>query len=95
MPLALPAGCGRCGLIVQSWSVRRAAQRPLKGTSIRPSLLDIYIQDEAQQRANWLPARAGGFNMNLRPYVPDDGLQKGRLEDAPAGALLPFLPGCT
>jgi hypothetical protein len=43
--------------------------------------LDIYIQHEApsdeKQRANWLPAPAGGFYMNLRLYVPDDSLQKG------------------
>jgi hypothetical protein len=43
--------------------------------------LDIYIQNEppqdAKQKANWLPAPAGGFNLNLRLYVPDDDLQKG------------------
>jgi hypothetical protein len=42
---------------------------------------DIFIQQEApidaKQRANWLPAPAGGFNLNLRLYVPDDSLQKG------------------
>ncbi len=32
---------------------------------------------EATERANWLPPPAGGFNLNLRLYVPDDSLQKG------------------
>jgi hypothetical protein len=43
--------------------------------------LDIFIQHDAptapSRRANWLPAPAGGFNLNLRLYVPDDSLQKG------------------
>ncbi len=43
--------------------------------------LDIYIQHEAptdaKQKANWLPAPAEGFYLNLRMYVPDGSLQKG------------------
>ena len=43
--------------------------------------LDIVIQHEAptdaNARANWLPSPEGGFNLNLRLYVPDDSLQKG------------------
>ena len=43
--------------------------------------LDIFIQQDApsnaNERANWLPSPAGGFNLNLRLYVPDDSLQKG------------------
>ena len=43
--------------------------------------LDIVIQhdapSDANERANWLPSPAGGFNLNLRLYVPDDSLQKG------------------
>lgn len=43
--------------------------------------LDIYLQHESpregKQKANWLPAPAGGFYLNLRMYVPDDSLQKG------------------
>lgn len=43
--------------------------------------LDIYIQHDApadsKQKANWLPAPAEGFYLNLRMYVPDGSLQKG------------------
>ena len=43
--------------------------------------LTLYIQHEsptdATEKANWLPAPAGGFYLNLRLYVPDDSLQKG------------------
>ena len=44
--------------------------------------LDIFIQHDAptdnKQLANWLPSPAGGFNLNLRIYVPDDSLQTGK-----------------
>jgi hypothetical protein len=43
--------------------------------------LTLYIQHDAptdaKQRANWLPAPADGFYLNLRLYGPDDGLAKG------------------
>lgn len=43
--------------------------------------LDIYIQHDAptdpKQKANWLPAPADSFYMNLRLYGPDGSLQKG------------------
>jgi hypothetical protein len=32
---------------------------------------------DAKQKANWLPAPAEGFYLNLRMYVPDGSLQKG------------------
>lgn len=43
--------------------------------------LEIYIQNEAptapNEKANWLPAPAKGFYMNLRLYNPDNGLMEG------------------
>ena len=44
--------------------------------------LTLHIQREEptdpNQKANWLPAPAGGFYLNLRLYNPDDSLQTGK-----------------
>jgi hypothetical protein len=43
--------------------------------------LDLYIQKDdpgADKQANWLPAPAGSFSMNLRLYLPERAAREGR-----------------
>jgi hypothetical protein len=42
-----------------------------------PPFSFIGAPTEPNQKANWLPSPAGGFNLTHRLYVPEDSLQKG------------------
>ena len=70
------------GSLVENPKDRYSIGERTEGLNIADDgLLTIYIQQDEPEdeagKANWLPAPADGFYLNLRLYGPDDSLQKG------------------